>query len=205
MNSWNTIPTDEMLFKTVAALQEHNISAMVVENAVEAKQKALELIPHGAEVLQATSITLDTTGISEAINTSGKYNAIKPKLMQMNRQTQGGEMQKIGSAPEYVIGSVHAVTEDGKLLIASNTGSQLAAESYGASHVVFVVGAQKVVKNIDEGIQRINDYVLPQESERANKAYNITSGSFVSKLLIINREVSPNRTSLILVKESLGF
>lgn len=205
MNSWNTIPTDEILSKTVAALQEHNISAMVVENAAEAKQKALELIPQGAEVLQATSITLDTTGISEAINTSGKYNAIKPKLMQMNRQTQGGEMQKIGSAPEYVIGSVHAVTEDGKLLIASNTGSQLAAESYGASHVVFVVGAQKVVKNIDEGIQRINDYVLPQESERANKAYNITSGSFVSKLLIINREVSPNRTSLILVKESLGF
>ncbi len=205
MNSWNTIPTEEILSKTVAALQEHNISAMVVENAEEAKQKALELIPQGAEVLQATSITLDTTGISEAINTSGKYNAIKPKLMQMNRQTQGGEMQKIGSAPEYVIGSVHAVTEDGKLLIASNTGSQLAAESYGASHVVFVVGAQKVVKNIDDGIQRINDYVLPQESERANKAYNITSGSFVSKLLIINREVSPNRTSVILVKESLGF
>jgi hypothetical protein len=203
MNTWNNIADNAMIIKTVQSLKEHNIDVIVVEDANEAKRKALELIPQKAEVMTMTSQTLEATGIAKELNESGNYDAVRVKLMQMDRNTQTQEMQKLGAAPQYSIGSVHAVTEDGKVIIASNSGSQLPGYAYGSQHVIWVVGAQKLVKNLDEGMKRIYDYVLPLESERAKKAYGIP-GSFVSKLLIFNKEV-PGRITVILVKESLGF
>ena len=124
--------------------------------------------------------------------------------MSMDRKTQGREMQKIGATPDWTIGSVHAVTEEGQVLIASNTGSQLPAYAYGSSHVIWVVGTQKIVKNIDQGIKRVYEHSLPLESERAKKAYGVP-GSFVSKILIVNKEISPGRVVIIFINEKLGF
>ena len=153
-----------------------------------------------------SSTTLDTIGLSEEINKKGsKFKPVRDKLYSMDRATQVQEMNRLGAAPEYALGSVHAVTEDSHVVIASNTGSQLPAYAYAALHVIWVVGTQKIVKNMDEGMKRIYEYVLPLESARANKAYNITTGSFVSKLLIINREITPGRVTVIFVGEKLGF
>lgn len=203
MSDWNTIPSEEIIQRTVKALNENGIEASVVGDGEQAKEKALSFIPTGAEVMTMTSVTLDALGISSEINTSGNYDAVKPKLMSMDRDTQGKEMQKLGSAPEYSIGSVHAVTEGGKILIASNTGSQIPGYVYGSSHVIWVVGAQKIVKDVDEGFKRLYEYTLPLESERAHKAYGMP-GSFISKLLIINKE-KPGRIRMIIVRETLGF
>lgn len=202
--TYNTLPSQEIIEKTKAALEANGIQVIIAENGAEAKQKVLGLLPQNAEVMDMTSTTLDTIGLSKEIQESEKYNSVKKKLMTMDKNTQGLEMKKLGSAPEYAIGSVHAVTTDGHILIASNTGSQLAGYVYGSAHVIFVVGAQKIVGNTDDGITRIYDYVLPLESERAKKAYGVP-GSFVSKLLIFNREVTKNRVTVILVKEVLGF
>lgn len=202
--NYTTIPSNQTLEKTAEALSANNFSTVIVENAEEAKKKALELIPEGAEVLTMTSQTLETTGIADILNNSGKYNSVRNKLNSMNRETESLEMQKVGSAPEYSIGSVHAVTEDGKILIASNSGSQLPGYLYGSPHVVFVIGAQKVVSTMDEAVKRVYDYVLPLESERAKKAYGVP-GSFVSKLVFYNKEPNPTRIHVILVKEALGY
>lgn len=204
MNKWTKIPGKSTIKKTIDALKANNIESLIVENKKEAKKKVLELIPQGSEVMTMTSVTLDAIGISAEINQSGKYNSIRSKLTSMDRSTQSLEMQKLGSAPEYVIGSVHAVTQDGKILIASNTGSQLSAYVYGSSHVVWVIGAQKIVKDIDEGMRRIYKYILPLESERVKKAYGMPK-SAVNKLLVINKEVKQNRIIAIIVKEVLGF
>ena len=203
---WNTIASDKTLEKTITALKENGITAMVVETSEEAKKKALELIPLGAEVMPMTSVTLNTIGVADVINNSGDYNSVRNKLNKLDRKTQSLQMQKLGAAPEYTIGSVHAVTEDGKVVIASNTGSQLAAYVYGSEHVIWIVGAQKIVKNLDDAMARIYDYVLPLETKRGKKAFNLPNFvSNVSKLLIVNKEFNPNRITMILVKESLGF
>ncbi len=204
MTEWNQIANDEVLNKTVEALKANGITAMVVNSGADAKAKVLELVPEGAEVMTMTSVTLDSTGISEELNTSTKYNSVRTKLNSMNKEVNADEMNKLGAAPQWTVGSVHAVTQDGKVLIASNTGSQLPAYAYGAQHVIWVVGAQKVTANVDEAMKRIYDYVLPLESERAKKAYGMP-GSNVSKLLIINKEVNPTRLTMILVKEQLGY
>jgi hypothetical protein len=205
MIKWDELADPESIAKAVDSLKTNGINAVVVENSEEAKKKVLELLPQGSEAMTMSSVTLDTLGLAKEINESGKYNSVKAKLMKMDRKTQGLEMQKLGAAPEYVVGSVHAVTQDGKLLIASNTGSQLPAYAYGASHVIWVVGTQKIVENEERGKKRIYEYVLPLESERINKVFNTTAGSFVSKLLIINRERKPDRLTVIFVKEKLGF
>lgn len=189
--------------KTIAALKQNGIDAFLVENAAEAKQKIIELIPQGAEVMTMTSATLDAEGIAKEINESGKFESVRKKLNSMDRKTQGPEMQKLGAAPDWVVGSVHAVTEDGKILVASASGSQLPAYAYGSQHVVWVVGTQKIVENLDEGFKRVYEYTLPLEDARARKVYGV--GSSVSKILIVNKESAPGRITIIFVKEKLGF
>lgn len=205
MNKWIQLADKQTINKTIQSLKANGINAKFVENAEDAKKAVLSLIPQGSEVMTMTSVTLSEVGLDEEINGENtKYRPIRDKLYLMNRETQAQEMNKMGGAPEYALGSIHAVTEDGHVLISSNTGSQLGAYAYGALNVIWIVGTQKIVKNTAEGIKRIYEYVLPLESERAIKACGVL-GSNVSKLLIINNEVSPQRLTLILVGEKLGF
>lgn len=191
------LAADERVVKTARALQANNIQAVIVENGQEAKEKVLELIPAGAEVMCMSSVTLDTIGLSE-------LDTVKKQLMAMDRATQGREMRKLGSAPDWTIGSVQAVTEDGQVVMASNSGSQLPAYAYGAGKVIWVVGVQKITANLDAALKRIYEYVLPLESERVKIAYGMDRSN-VSKLLVINKEIVPERITVILVKEKLGF
>ncbi len=185
------------------ALEANGMKAYFAGTGAEAKQKVFELIPAGAEIMNMTSVTLDMIGVAQEINESGKYDAVRIKLM--DKDVPADRKRQLGAAADWTIGSVHALTEDGKLMIASNTGSQLGAYAYGSPHLIWVIGAQKIVKDFDEGMKRLHEYVLPLESERANKAYNITNGSFISKLLVFNREITPDRVTVIIVNEKLGF
>lgn len=203
MSKWDQLVDQKTIDKTIKALNANGINAKFVKSAEEARKEVFALIPKGAEVMNMTSVTLETLGIAQEITESGKYNSVRKKLMGMDRKTQGLEMQKMGAAPEWAIGSVHAVTEDGHVLIASQGGSQLPAYAGGASYVIWVVGAQKIVKNKDGGIKRIYEHSLPLENERAKKVYG--RGSSVGKILIIEKEVKPNRITMILVNEVLGF
>lgn len=203
MNKWAELASQETVKKTLSALKANGIKAQVVQNGKVAKKKVLDLIPENAEVMTMTSITLETIGVANEINESGKFNSVRSKLNGMDRNTEETQMRRLGAAPEYVLGSVHAVTEDGKILVASATGSQLPAYSYGAGNVIWIVGTQKIVKNTKEGIRRIYEYSLPLEDKRARKAYGMGSG--VNKLLIINKEFTPGRIRMIFVKEKLGF
>lgn len=205
MNKWSTPADGKLVKETIEALNQNGISAELVKDGEEAKKRVFELLPEGAEVMTMSSVTLDSLEISKEVQESGKYNSVKNKLNGMNRETQGVEMQKIGASPEWAVGSVQAVTKDGHLIMGSNTGSQLPAYVYGSAHVIWVVGTQKIVENTDEGIKRIYEHVLPLEGDRLNKLYNTDRGSFVSKILIINREIKPGRITLIFVPEALGF
>jgi acyl-CoA hydrolase len=121
----------------------------------------------------------------------------------MDRATQGREIRKLGAAPDIMLGSVTAVTEDGRLVTASNSGSQLGPYAASAGKVILVIGSQKIVKDLDEAMRRIYEHALQLESERLRAAIGVDSS--VSKVLITNREARPGRTTAILVREALGF
>ena len=197
------LASDEQIERTVRALRANNIDALVAENGEQARQMFFERIPAGAEVFLGSSVTLETLGIKDEIDTSGRFDALRPKMFAMDRATQGRDIRKLGAGPDYAAGSVHAVTEDGRVLIASNSGSQLGPYASGARHVIWVVGAQKLVKDLDEGMRRLEEYVVPLEDIHMQQLYNARTN--LSKLLIINKEVRPGRITMIIVKEELGF
>jgi hypothetical protein len=204
MNNWNQLASEQQIKQTISALKTNGISAMAVSSGKEAKKKALEFIPKGSEVMTMSSVTLETIGLNEELNkANGQYKSVKQQLMVMDRHTQKQEMNRLGAAPDFAIGSIHALTEAGQALIASATGSQLPAYAYGSSKVIWIVGSQKIVKNTQEGMARIYEYVLPLEDAHMRKLYGVGSG--VNKLLIVNYEKTPARISVIIVREQLGF
>lgn len=193
----------EQLKRTVAALEANGITAVVVENGAEAKEKALSLIEKDASVMTATSTTANQIGLAEAIENSADFVSLRKKVAELPQSEQRAQARRINSAPDYVVGSVHAVTEKGEVVIASNSGSQLAPYVYSAAHVIWVVGTQKIVSNLDEAMKRVENYALKLEDERMMETYGMKSA--IRKTLIINSEVMPGRITMILIKETLGF
>lgn len=197
------LANDQQIERTSKALEANGIQTLIAENGAEAKRLFLELVPEEAEVFLGASATLEKLDITREIDQSGRFDALRPKMFAMNRETQGREIRKLAGAPDYAAGSVHAVTEDGHLLIASNTGSQLGPYASGAGRVIWVVGSQKIVKDLNEGLRRIQEYVLPLEEQHMQEFYK--DGTAVNKVLIINKEFRPNRITMIIVKEEIGF
>lgn len=197
------LASDEQIKRTAQALEKNNIKTLIAETAAEARKMFFELVPEGSEVFLGSSVTLERLGIKDEIDKSGKYDAVRPRMFAMDRATQEREIRKLGAAPDYAAGSVHAVTEAGQVLIASNTGSQLGPYASGAGKVIWVVGAQKLVKDIHEGMRRIEEHIVPLEDVHMQQLYNIHTN--LSKLLIVNKEVRPGRITMIIVKEELGF
>ena len=197
-------PSDEAeVLRTAAALEANGFTVLRARDAAEARRIVLDQIPDGARVHHGASQTLEVTGITHELETSGRYEPIRSRIRSMDRATQGDQIRREAASPDVMLGSVHAVTEAGSLMAASSSGSQLAAYVAGAGRVILVVGTQKIVVDLDEGLQRIYEYAFPLEDARAMAAYGIHSG--VNKVLIINREVVPERITVVLVNEALGF
>ena len=202
MAKYNEVADEATITATLKVLKANNFDAQVVENLTAAKKAVLDIIPDGSEVFTAPSVTLQEAGLDEVLNKS-PFVSVRAKFMSLYGQPDKVvEMRRIGSAADYAVGSVHAVTKDGQLMIASATGSQIPNEVYGASHVIFIVGAQKLVTDINDGLERIKQHTVPLEDERAKKAYGV--GTSLNKLLIIFRE-NPGRIQVIIVRQNIGF
>lgn len=189
--------------RAASALEKNGFAVRRAANAAEAKEIVLSLIPDGTEVAQGASRTLQLSGITEAIETPGRFRPVRPRILSMDRQTQADEIRRLAAAPDVMLGSVHAVTETGTLIAASMGGRQLGPYVSGAGRVILVVGTQKIVSNLEEGLRRIEEYAFPLEDARAQAAYGIHSA--INKVLIINREIEPGRITVVLVDEVIGF
>ena len=200
---FGTVADDPRVKRTAAALEAHGMKVLQAADAAEAKRLVLGLIPDGSQVHHGASQSLEETGILDAIEKSGRYEHLRPRIWSMDRKTQADEIRRLGAAPDVMLGSVHAVTETGSLITASMGGSQLGPYVSGAGRVILVVGTQKIVSDLEEGLRRVDDYSLPLEDARAQAAYGINSA--VNKVLIINREIVPGRITVVLVDEVLGF
>jgi hypothetical protein len=197
------LASDEQIERASRALEANNIHTLVAQNGAEAKRLFFELVPDGSEIFLGASVTLETLGIKDEIDKSGRFDALRPRMFAMNRETQGKEIRKLGASPDFAAGSVQAVTEDGQVLIASKTGSQLGPYASGAGQVIWVVGAQKIVKDLAEGLKRIQEYCYPLEEVHMQGLYTV--GTEVNKILIVNKEFRPGRITMIIVKEEVGF
>lgn len=200
--TYDQLASEANLAITVEALTKNGFDVKVFETKEEAKEAVIAMVPKGSEVFTGTSVTLDETGLAEALNGSD-YVSLRSKMNALwGQEDKKKDMKRIAAAPDVMINSVHAITRDGKLMIASNTGSQLPNDAYGADKVIFVVGAQKLVTDVADGIKRIEEYSVPLEDVRAQAAYGVPTN--FRKLLILNNEV-PGRVAVVIIKENLGY
>jgi len=197
------LASDEQVARVAKALELNGMKVVIAENNEEAKKIVLDLVPEGVEIYTNQSKTIDKLGLRAEFDESGHYNAVRPKVMSLDRKTQGDEIRKLRAIPDYILGSVQAITETGQVMTSSFGGSQLAPYAYGSAKVIWIVGTQKLVKNLDEGFRRIEEYSYPLEDARLLEAFGMHSA--IGKTLIVNREVVPNRITIVLVKEELGY
>ena len=199
---FTALPDDDTLAATIVALEEHGFSVEVVEDLDAARRATLNRLPAGSTVMTNTSVTLDETGVADAVNGDGPYDSARNKMFALDFQTQVQDMKAIAGQPDYALGSVHAVTRDGTLVIASASGSQLASYAWGAANVILLVGAQKLVPTLDAAHERIYQHSLKLEDARAQAAYG--QHSSVGKILEIHQEL-PGRIHIILIRRPVGF
>jgi acyl-CoA hydrolase len=199
---FTALPDDQTLAATVVALEEHGFSVEIVDDLDAARKAVLARMPASSSVMTNTSVTLQETGIADAINDGGPYESARNKMFALDFATQAQEMKAIGGQPDYALGSVHAVTRDGTLVIASASGSQLASYAWGAANIIFVVGAQKLVPTLEAAHQRIYQHSLKLEDARAQAAYG--QHSSVGKVLEIHQEL-PGRIHVVLIRQPVGF
>ena len=192
---------EETLQRVAEALKARNFDVVVVEDGAAARAVVLERLPKGAEVHSGKSKTLQDAGILEAVHDVTQYDALRPKMLKMDRATQGREIRKLVGAPDFMLGSVNALTEDGMLVAASATGSQLGPYANTAGKVILVVGSQKIVPDLATAMRRVREYVLPWEDAQVRKV--VATGSFIAKTLIIEREWMAGR--LTVVRQPIGI
>jgi hypothetical protein len=199
---FSTAAGEDAIAATLAALDEHGITAEVVDGFESARRAVLDRLPAGAIVMTNPSVTLDETGIAAAINDGDGFDSARNRMLKLDYTTQMQEMKAIASEADYSIGSVHAITTDGILLIASASGSQLAQYAWGAAHVILVAGAQKIVPTLADARQRIYEHSLKLEDGRALAAYG--QNSYVGKILEIHQE-QPGRIHVVLIRQRVGY
>ena len=198
-----TPAADARVTRTAAALEANGITVLRAPNSAAAKRIVLDLIPAGSQVHQGASQSLEASGITDEIERSGRYEPLRPRVFSLDRAVQADEIRRLSVSPDVMLGSVHAVTETGSLVTASASGSQLGPYVSGAGKVILVVGTQKIVPDLQEALRRVEEYVYPLEDARALAAYGLHSG--VNKILIVNREFTPDRITVVLCDEPLGF
>jgi hypothetical protein len=191
------------LERAAAALTAHGFTVEILDDAAAARSRLRDLIPEGASVFTGASETLRLSGIDEDLNTSGRYAAVKPRVLALDRATRADDIRRLLASPDVAVGSVAAVTETGSLVIASASGSQLPGYAGGAARAIWIVGAQKVVPDLSTALRRVEEHSLPLESARAQAVYGRPSA--VNRLLVLNAEPHPGRGIVLLLREAIGF
>jgi hypothetical protein len=193
----------QRLERAAAALTAHGFIVEILDDHAAARTRIQDLIPEGASVFTGASETLRLSGIEADISTSGRYRAIRPRALAMDRVTEADDIRRLLASPDVVVGSVHAVTETGSLVAASGTGSQLPAYAGGAARRIWIVGAQKVVPDLPAALRRVEEHCLPLESARTQALYGQPSA--INHLLILNAELHRGRSTVLLLREAIGF
>ena len=198
------VPASEETIQRVAQrIRERNIEVVVVDDGDQARKEVLERLPEGAEVHSAKSQTLKDAGIFDTIHDECRYDALRPRYLKMDRKTQAREIRKLIAAPDFMLGSVNAVTEEGILVVTSASAGQMGPYASSAGKVILVVGSQKIVPDLETALRRIHDYVLPWEDTQVRQVLNM--GSFIGKTLLIEREWVDGRMTVILVRQPIGI
>jgi len=203
---YNALAQKEVVDQTIKNLAVNGVEGIFVQNGAEALAKIKELIPAGASLMNGASKTLEQIGFVDYLKAKQHgWNNLHDAILEEKDPIKQAVLRKQAVLADYYLGSVHALSQTGEFIIASNTGSQLPYIVFTSQNLIFVVGAQKIVPNLDEAMKRLNEYVIPLEDVRLMQQHN--AHTYPSKVLIFKKEQPyvGRKVTMIIVNESLGF
>lgn len=202
---YTKIALDEVIAKVAEALSARNITPIIVDTKEAALEEIKKLIPTGGSVMNGSSTTLQEVGFVDYLKAGEHgWNNVHENILNEQDPVKKARLRKESVLADYFLGSVHAVTEAGQLVIVSASGSQMPSYAFTSDNVIWVVGAQKIVPTLNDAMARIQDYVIPLEDVRVKGVGY--PGTTLARTLIIEREIMPHRhLTIIFVKEKLGF
>lgn len=204
--NFNELPSKDTIETTIKSLSDNGHLPEFLESGEDALKRIKEIIPQGSSIMNGASKTLEKIGFVDYLKSGNHgWDNLHEKILSEEDPEKQAILRSRATLSEYYLGSVHAVTEDGKFLIASNTGSQLSHIVYTSRNLIFVVGVQKIVSDINKAFERLNEYVIPLEDKRMQEAMGMHT--YPSKILIVDKEQSflQRKSHVLLVNESLGF
>lgn len=203
---YKALPSAEVIKKTMAALTANHISVQLVENTKHALVALRQLLPPGADIMTGGSVTLEKIGFVDLLKSKKHpWRNLKDVLLAEKDASRQLILRKKSTLADYFIGSVHAITETGQTITVSASGSQIPSYAYSSNTVIWVVGAQKIVPTLEDGLARIRHYVLPLENQHMkNKGL---PGSNISMMLVYESAAwqRSRNIHLILINEAVGF
>lgn len=201
---WNRIPDDATIQKTVATIEARNIRVILVDTAKDALQTVVDLIPEGGEVMNGFSTTLVEIGYDQVLEENPKgwrnYHAV---ITAENDTEKRHALRRKSVAADYFLSGVQAIAESGEVVGCDKTGSRTGAWPHAAANLILVSGANKIVSTLDDALRRCREYALPLEEQRAQHVYG--TGSYIGKYVILDREDTDGRVTLVLIREPLGY
>jgi L-lactate utilization protein LutB len=201
---WNRIPDDATIQKTVATIEARNIRVILVDTAKDALQTVVDLIPEGGEVMNGFSTTLVEIGYDQVLEENPKgwrnYHAV---ITAENDTEKRHALRRKSVAADYFLSGVQAIAESGEVVGCDKTGSRTGAWPHAAANLILVSGANKIVSTLDDALRRCQEYALPLEEQRAQHVYG--TGSYIGKYVILDREDTDGRVTLVLIREPLGY
>ncbi|TMF08816.1 MAG: hypothetical protein E6I41_07060 [Chloroflexi bacterium] len=197
------VPASEAELEALAEkLRARNFEVVIVQDGAEAKAEVLKRIPEGAQVHSGKSKTLEDAGLFKEFMEGDRFDFVRKRTMKLDPKTQRDEIRKLGAAPDVMVNSAHAVTDEGQIVITSASGSQIGPIASGAGRLILVIGSQKIVPDLDAAFRRIREHVFPYEDARLREAMGI--GTKITRTLILDQDFMPGRTTVILVREPIG-
>ncbi|MFO8114150.1 MAG: lactate utilization protein [Halorubrum sp.] len=203
-DSLDQVPDDETLEETVANLEEHGFDVIAVDDAADALDAVEAQIPAGVSVMNGHSTTLEEIGFDELLSEGDhEWESLPDEIWGIDDDAKRQAARRRSQTADYFLGGINAIAQTGELVAADLSGSRVGAYPFAAGNVIIVSGVNKVVPTLDDAFDRLESVAYPLENERAQEAYGVESA--VAKQLIYRRETEEGRTTVVLVRERLGY
>ncbi|MFA1612284.1 lactate utilization protein [Halobellus rubicundus] len=198
------LPDDETIEETVSNLKDRGFDVVVVDDAEEALEAVTGHIPAGASVMNGHSTTLEEIEFIDYLTEGDhEWDALPNEIWSIDDDAERQAARRESQTADYFLGGINAIAQTGELVAADLSGSRIGAYPFAASNVVIVSGVNKIVPTLDDALDRLESVAYPLENERAQEAYGVESA--IAKQLIYRRETEEGRTTVVLVRDQLGY
>ncbi len=206
MSKYAELVSSEVIITAKENLVKNGFLVEIVDTKTEALDKIKSMIPAGASVMNGSSTTLNQIGFVDYLKDgSHGWNNLHANILAETDKDKQAKLRKESVLSDFYLGSAHAVSETGEVLVASATGSQLPHLVFTSQNIILAVSTKKIAKDLNDAMNRIQEHVVPLEDERMKTVGY--PGTVYSKLLVLKSEpaMMGRKFTILFINEDLGF